>query len=177
MVCDRCKMVVNQVAESLRLKIINLELGKIVLETPSNFDTQNFANILQQKGFELIENPEFQLSEKIKIELIQYLEVATSNQTISSYLTKKINKDYSSLSKTFKKTEQQTIEKFFIKLKIEKVKELIQLNKFSFSEIAYQLNYNSIHHLSHQFKNVTGITMSTYKESKAWNRVSIDKII
>lgn len=81
------------------------------------------------------------------------------------------------MSKTFKKIEGQTIEKFFIKLKIEKVKELIQMNKLSFSEIAYQLNYNSINHLSNQFKNLTGMTMSEYKNSQDWNRIPLDKIV
>ena len=122
-----------------------------------------------------MQHPEIQLTEAIKVELIHLIENNNSEENSSSYLANRLHKDYSLLSKTFKKIEGQTIEKFFIKLKIEKVKEFIQMNKLSFSEIAYQ--YNSINHLSNQFKNLTGMTMSEYKNSQDWNRIPLDKIV
>ena len=177
MVCDRCKMVVQQIAESFHAKTEEIQLGRVMLNIDQNFDVIQFKKALQKDGFELMQHPEVQLTEEVKIELIHFIEKSHSAENISTYLSHKLHKDYSLLSKTFKKTEGQTIEKFFIKLKIEKVKELIQMNKFSFSEIAYQLNYNTIHHLSNQFKNLTGMTMSEYKNSQDWNRIPLDKIV
>ncbi|MBW2961120.1 helix-turn-helix domain-containing protein [Mesonia aestuariivivens] len=177
MVCDRCKMVVKQLAESFHANTEEIQLGKVVLNINQNFNQTEFAEALQKNGFKLMQNPEIQLTEEIKIELIHAIEKLHSIDNISTYLANKLHKDYSLLSKTFKKIEAQTIEKFFIKLKIEKVKEFIQMNKFSFSEIAYQLDYNSIHHLSNQFKTLTGMTMSEYKNSPNWNRIPLDKIV
>ena len=177
MVCDRCKMVVQQIAEGVQATTEELQLGKVVLNIPQNFDEKKFSKALQKNGYELMQHPEIQLTEAIKVELIHLIENNNSEENSSSYLANRLHKDYSLLSKTFKKIEGQTIEKFFIKLKIEKVKEFIQMNKLSFSEIAYQLNYNSINHLSNQFKNVTGMTMSEYKNSQDWNRIPLDKIV
>jgi len=177
MVCDRCKMVVKQIAEAGNAVAKDIQLGKVVLHIPDNFDKNEFQTELEKNGFELIQNPEIQIAEAIKTELISLVENHHSAENLSSHLSKSLHKDYTILSKTFKKIEAQTIEKFFIKLKIEKVKELIQMNKLSFSEIAYQLDYNSINHLSNQFKTVTGITMSAYKNNQDWNRTSLDKIV
>ena len=81
------------------------------------------------------------------------------------------------LSKIFSKKENITIEKYFIKLKVERVKELIQLQQHAFSDIAYLLDYSSVNHLSRQFKNVTGLSMTDYKNSQVWERSFLDEII
>ena len=81
------------------------------------------------------------------------------------------------MSKLFSKTEGMTIEKYEINLKIEKVKELIQLGQLNFSEIAYILNYNNSGHLAKQFKNVTGMSMTEFKNLHKWNRKSLDQIV
>ncbi|WP_121665513.1 helix-turn-helix domain-containing protein [Mesonia aquimarina] len=177
MVCDRCKMVVQQIAERFHVEAEEIQLGKVILNISPDFNQIEFGTALKKDGFELMQHPEIQLTEAIKVELIHLIENNNSEENSSSYLANRLHKDYSLLSKTFKKIEGQTIEKFFIKLKIEKVKEFIQMNKLSFSEIAYQLNYNSINHLSNQFKNLTGMTMSEYKNSQDWNRIPLDKIV
>jgi len=177
MVCDRCKIAVQKTAESFQAKIEEIQLGRILLETDHSFNLTEFKNALENNGFELIENPEIKLTEEIKIKLITFIEEHISEEKFSTYLSKVLHKDYTVLSKTFKKIEEQTIEKYFIKLKIEKAKELIQMNKFSFSEIAYQLDYKTINHLSGQFKTITGTTMSDYKNNQDWNRTSLDKIV
>jgi AraC-like DNA-binding protein len=81
------------------------------------------------------------------------------------------------LSRYFSKSEGMTLEKYLINLKIEKVKEHIQINHLNFSEIAYSLNYNNSSHLAKQFKSVTGISMSQYKKLQNWNRRELDKIV
>jgi AraC-like DNA-binding protein len=88
-----------------------------------------------------------------------------------------MNKEYSMLSKLFSAKEGLTIEKYFILLKMEKVKEEIQMDNKTFSEIAYDLNYKSSSHLAKQFKTVTGMSMSEYKNVQDWNRKSLDQIV
>ena len=70
-----------------------------------------------------------------------------------------------------------TIEKYFIKLKIEKVKELIQLKRHSFSDIGHLLDYSSVNHLSRQFKEVEGMSMTDYKKTENWKRNFYDEIL
>lgn len=177
MVCDRCKSTVKNLVHKHNGAILNLQLGRVELEVPDDFDEKAFAEDLKGNGFQLILNPEERLVESIKINLIKLLHQPSLSGAISSFLSEQLHKDYSVLSKVFKKIEGETIEKYFIKIKIEKVKELIQMQKLSFSEIAYQLGYSSISHLSGQFKSHTGMTMSEYQKSGHWNRRSIDKIL
>ena len=102
---------------------------------------------------------------------------ASSEENLSSYLSKRLNKEYSVLSKLFSKLEGVTIERYYIHLKIEKAKELIQLQQLNFSEIAYSLNYKSSSHLASQFKSMTGMSMSDYKNSQQWGRKPLDQIV
>ena len=92
-------------------------------------------------------------------------------------MSKTLNKSYSTLSKLFSKTEGITIEKYEINLKVEKVKELIQLGQLNFSEIAYSLDYNNSSHLARQFKKITGMSMTEFKNLQNWDRKSIDQIV
>lgn len=177
MVCDRCKSKITQIVHENHAEIKDLQLGKISILPQPQFDEEKFSNQLTQEGFELIKNPDLQTVEAIKTHLLKIINTASYPENLSEFLAKKLYKDYSVLSKLFKKNAGETLEKYFIKLKIEKVKELIQMQKFTFSEIAHQLNYNNISHLSSQFKNTTGMTMSAYQNQRNWDRSSLDKII
>ena len=106
MVCDRCKMVVQQIAEGVQATTEELQLGKVVLNIPQNFDEKKFSKALQKNGFELMQHPEIQLTEAIKVELIHLIENNNSEENSSSYLANRLHKDYSLLSKTFKKILQ-----------------------------------------------------------------------
>ena len=88
-----------------------------------------------------------------------------------------MNRDYSLLSKLFSKTQGISIEKYVIHLKIEKVKEFIQMNNLGFSEVAYTMGYKSSSHLARQFKMVTGLSMSEYNNLQEWGRKSLDQIV
>lgn len=177
MVCDRCKASVVKLLQKNNATILTVQLGKVQAKTSADFNLENFKKNLKENGFELIENPDSQLVENIKIKLLELLNNPTEIKQTSNYLSNQLNKEYSLLSKTFKKIEEETIEQYFIKLRIEKVKELIQMQELSFSEISHQLGYNSISHLSGQFKSITGMTMSEYKDSQNWNRKPYDKIL
>ena len=63
-----------------------------------------------------------------------------------------------------------------INLKIEKVKQLIQLRQYTFSEIGHLLDYSSVNHLSRQFKEITGESMTEYKNAELANRRPYDEI-
>ncbi len=177
MVCDRCKKVVQELVYKHEGELIDLQLGRATVAIKENFDIDDFEKDLNDNGFELMKKPELKLVESIKINLLNWIQSPPKQQNLSAYLTSTLHKDYSTLSRTFKQLEGETIEKYFIKLKIENVKELIQMQNLSFSEIAYQLEYKSISHLSGQFKSITGMTMSEYQKMQEWDRTAYDKIL
>jgi AraC-like DNA-binding protein len=119
------------------------------------------------------------LIENIKIELIKTINNGENDivGNMSTYLSEKLHKDYTFLSKMFSKKEGTTIEKYYIDLKIERAKELIQMNELNFSEIGYALNYRNSSHLASQFKSVTGMSMGAYKKLQQWDRKPLDKIM
>ncbi|CDF78618.1 transcriptional regulator, AraC family [Formosa agariphila KMM 3901] len=178
MVCDRCKASVDQLLLSLNVHVYTLNLGDVVVE---QVDYETYAVLkekLKQTGFELIESEDDVLIEQIKTIIIESLNTPEQLQIkTSELLTQNIPKEYSVLSKLFSKRMGITIEKYVIQLKIEKVKELLQLGQLQFAEIADYLKYTSSSHLANQFKSVTGMSMSDYKTLQEWNRKTIDKII
>lgn len=176
MVCGRCKSTIVKELEAAGYAIESIELGQVVVKGNVPKDFSIIESTLKQHGFEIIREETEVLIEKLKIALIRNLEKQEITN-LSSFLTKTFNKSYSALSKLFSKTEEITIEKYFINLKIEKVKEYIQLGQLNFTEIAYTLNYKTSSHLARQFKTVTGMSMSTYKSLQEWNRKTLDQIV
>ena len=176
MVYDRCKSTVLRELDVLGYDIKSVELGQIILNENTGIQHSKLEEVLKKHGFEIIKDETEVLIEEIKITLIKKIE-NQDNANLSSFLTKRFNKSYSALSKLFSKTEGVTIEKYEINLKIEKVKELIQLGQLNFSQIAYSLDYNNSSHLARQFKNVTGMSMTVFKNLQKWNRKSIDQIV
>ncbi|HDZ05760.1 hypothetical protein LCGC14_0280830 [marine sediment metagenome] len=182
MVCRRCLKVIKQELEQIDVEVISLELGKLTVRSIKNIDKEiddKVIRVLHLNGFEIAKNEEEMLVEEVKIiliEIIKELPIHMKKKT-SEYLASMLHRDYKNLSKLFSKNENTTIEKYFIKLKIEKVKELIQLQQYSFSDIAYLLDYSSVNHLSRQFKNITGTSMTDYKNAEDWERSFYDEII
>ncbi len=180
MVCDRCIMTVKQTLEKLDIPYSEVVLGKAEINTGiDDIDVELLDEELRKVGFELIRDEKLQLVEKVKniiVDYIHYSEDMDIKTNFSGFLSDKLNTDYSYISGTFSKVEGITIEKYLILQKIEKAKELISYENLNFSEIAYRLNYSSIAHLSGQFKRVTGLTLSQYKDSAYELRKSLDKI-
>lgn len=179
MVCDRCKKVVKDEFEKMGLVVSNVELGNVTIENDAAIDWQLIEEVLINNGFALIQDKDLALLEKIKHVLLDKVnELPIGNkQTLSSFLSDELGRDYSSISRFFSKEEGITIEKYFQKLKLEKVKALIQEGEMTFSEIAYQLDYTDSNHLARQFKIHSGMTMSEYQKLGKWHRASIDKIV
>jgi AraC-like DNA-binding protein len=170
---------VKQELDKLNIESCNISLGDVELndEIPKT-KIQQLDNNLAALGFELLDNSKQQLIEKIKniiIKQIHYTE-EENRHNYSTILSHALHKDYSYLSNLFSAVEGITIEKYIINQKIEKVKELIIYDELSLSEIAYQLGYSSVAHLSTQFKKVTGLTPSHFKNVGQKKRKPLDEI-
>ena len=177
MVCNRCIATVLQELNGLEFNVKSIELGQVeFVEVDDVMKLSQLETALKAHGFEIIREESKALIEALKIALVKKLEFDITD-TLTHFLSNKFDKSYSVLSKIFSKTEGITIEKYEINLKIEKVKELIQLGQLNFSEIAYSLNYKSSSHLARQFKTMTGMSMSVYKNLQKWNRQKLDKIV
>jgi AraC-like DNA-binding protein len=173
-------MVVETELKKLGFNPIYVELGEVGIKEESLNETQSIAlkKSLINLGFELITTKKEQLVEQVKTEIIQLVhypkEILKLN--LSDYLSQKLAVEYATLSAIFSEQEQQTIEKYLIAQKIEKVKELLTYGEKSLSEIAYELNYSSVAHLSMQFKKVTGETPSAYKSNKNTTRKTLNEV-
>ena len=182
MVCSRCLKVIKQELQELGVTVLSLELGRLLVEAPkktSNEIVEAVTTVLHANDFEIVQKEEEMLTERIKITLIEQLQELPLHIKVktSELLSSGLHRDYKTLSRLFSAQEQTTIEKYFIKLKIEKVKELIQLKQHSFSDIGYLLDYSSVNHLSRQFKDVIGVSMTDYKNAEDWKRNFYDEII
>ena len=176
MVCNRCKSTVLREIKAAGFDLESIELGKVTISGNVSDDISKLEAALKTHGFEIIRDQTEKLLEQLKITLIQKLE-SQELSNLSEFLPKTFHKSYSVLSKLFSKKEGMTLEKYLINLKIEKVKEYIQLGQLNFSQIAYALNYTNSGHLVRQFKNVTGMSMSEFKTLQNWDRKSIDQIV
>lgn len=180
MVCDRCIKVVKNELIADGVKILEVILGRVTIDTENELlDTQKLKVVLAENGFILINTPEAVLCEGVKIELLKLIKKLPlkTDGTLSNFLSAHLNSDYSKISKIFSITEKITIEKYFIKLKIEKVKELIQSQEYNFTEISQLLDYNNMNYLSRQFKNETGMSLTEYKSLNENFRNSLDQIV
>lgn len=179
MVCPRCITVVQDALQELDHDVEEVELGKAVIKTGSDFDLSLIDEKLREHGFEIIKNKNQQLVEKTKTLLIQYvqnLEEQEEAPKLSDYLSEKLHQNYSSVSSAFSESEDTTIEKYVIHLKIERVKELLSYEELTLSEIAWKLNYSSVAHLSNQFKKITGMSVTDYKKARDSFRKPLDGI-
>lgn len=179
MVCGRCEMAVKATLEKMSLPVVSVDLGEVVLSKElTNEEKQSLAVALKELGFELLEDKTSKIIEKIKnliIDLVHY-QNEKLKVNFSSFLSGALHQDYSALSKLFSEVEGVTIEHYFIAQKIEKAKELLVYDEMSLSEIALQLNYSNVAHLSNQFKKVTGMTPTYFKKIKDKNRKQIDAL-
>lgn len=179
MVCPRCITSVEQLLEKNKLEAKYIRLGEVeLIKEAGKARLKQFAEDLKQTGFELLDDQKMQLIEQVKNLLIQKVQSENINEhfTISKYISDNIYKDYSSISRLFSGVEGITIEQFFNLQKIEKTKELLIYDEQSLSQIAFNLGYSSTQHLSNQFKKLTGMTPSQFKQLGAVHRNPIDKV-
>jgi AraC family transcriptional regulator len=179
MVCPRCVSSVEEILKQNNLQSKYVRLGEVELaKEPGKTKLQQFAKDLVQAGFELLDDQRMQLIEQVKNLLIQKVQSGHVEEhfSVSKYISDHIYKDYSSISRLFSEVEGITIEQFFILQKIEKTKEWLIYDEQSLSQIAFDLGYSSTQHLSSQFRKVTGMTPSSFKQLGALHRKPIDGV-
>lgn len=172
-------MVVKSELEKLGLEYIYVNIGEA--DVIGNLQPDQLAQLdieLKKSGLQLMDNRRSILVEKIKsavIELVHYTEEQIK-VNLSDYLSDKLNYDYTYLANLFSEVKGITIEKFYLTHKIEKVKELIVYDELNLSEIAYKMHYSSAAHLSNQFKKITGLTPSHFKNLKDKRRDTLENV-
>jgi|WetSurMetagenome_2_1015567.scaffolds.fasta_scaffold04768_9 AraC-like DNA-binding protein len=175
MSCSRCKILVEEELEKLGISHTTIGLGQIEIhgEVPGE-KRKVLEGKLDRMGMKVIEDKKNILPSLIKgtlIEMVHYSD-GQMKKTISAHLQSRLGYDYHYLSTLFAQSEGETIEHFFLRQKIEKVKELLVYEGQSIKEIAFKLNYSSIAHLSGQFKKMTGLTPTRYRQLVKLHQVS-----
>ncbi len=179
MACESCKVVVREALEELEIPTVKVELGEIVTKVDVSDEEKLALNKkIKKVGLELLEKKDGILIEKIRQIILDYVYKSDEKPDVnfSTILSKELNMSYSYLANFFSEIEATTIEQYIIALKIERIKELIMFDELTLSEIAYQLHYSSVAHLSGQFKKVTGLTPTHFKSLKEKRRISIQNI-
>lgn len=179
MVSNRCKMVVKEELTKLGLHFIVVDLGEVeIMEDISLEQREQLKNALNKAGLELMDDKKAVLIEKIKntiIEMVHYKDEMIKTN-FSDYLSEKLNHDYTYMANLFSEVLGTSIEQFIISHKIERIKELIIYGELNITEIAWKMNYSSVAHLSNQFKKVTGLSPSHFKQMKDKRRSPIEEI-
>ncbi len=178
-VCDRCKLTLQDILQRLEIPYSKISLGKVVLEQPlTPVEKEKFIAELDQVGFSLLPDKNEQLVNKVKSILIElvYKEKAFGNKNLSEILKSQLGMDYSHLSNLFTKVEGKSIQNFYNDLQMERVKELLEYGEMRIAEIAYDLGYSSAAYLSSRFKQATGCSPSEYKQKSLANRKALDKV-
>jgi AraC family transcriptional regulator len=180
MVCQCCLRVISQELERAGVTVSEIQLGKArVSYDPHLVTMEQIRAVLNALGTDLVESREQRLVEEIKlavVELIHYMNNVDSIVRKSDYLVEKTGLSFAYLSRIFSSHEKITLEKFIILHKIERIKELIDQEEFTLSEIAFMMDYSSVQYLSNQFKHITGMTVSEYRESDRSSKKSIDQL-
>jgi AraC family transcriptional regulator len=180
MVCPRCIQVVTSELQSLRLPVVNVALGEVALAEEPSEDTMNqLRESLAANGFELLEDRKAELVEKVKIAVIELVRTGKFEElavNLSDYLAELLDKDYNQISTAFSTSEGITIARYVVLQKVERAKELLSYNELNLSQIADELGYSSVAHLSNQFKQVTSLTPSEFKKSNIVPRKPLDQV-
>ena len=175
----RCKMVVKEQLTKLGLHFDIVDMGVVdVVEDLSDKQREQIKSALLEYGLELMDDKRAILIERIKkvvIEMVHYTDELPKTN-FSDYLSQKLNYDYTYLANIFSESQDFTIDNFVISHKIERVKELLVYDELNITEIAWKMHYSSVAHLSNQFKKMTGLTPSQFKNLKDHQRKPIELI-
>jgi len=180
MVCGCCIHLIKDRLEKTGITVDEISLGKATISFEEKVISYgDIRQVLVELGTDLIEGRDHRLVEQIKlaiVELIHHMNNMDSIVRKSEYLVEKMGLSYSYLSRIFSTQEHITLEKYIILNKIERIKELIDQDEYTLSEIAFMMDYSSVQYLSTQFKHITGMTVSEYKESDRSSKKPIDKL-
>lgn len=179
MVCDRCIAAVRNIFGDLDIKVETVQLGMVeTSEELGHSDLYRLGQQLETNGFELLRTQAEILTGQVKNEivlLVAGLDIA-EDFVLSEFLSARLHKHYTAISKTFSHQENITLEQYYIHQKMEKVKELLLYGELTLTEIAGKLGYKSVQHLSSQFRNITGYSPTNFKVQNRSTRIPLDKI-
>jgi AraC family transcriptional regulator len=179
MVCPRCVEAVQNLLVKAGYEPMAVTLGQARLSPSTPIDPKTVAPLLREAGFDVLLDRAEQLTEQIKTVLQEYLEhlrTAPAPLTTSAFLADRFATTYSHLSKVFSRTANLTIEKYLIRMKIERVKEMLSYGEMTLVQIADNLRYSSGQHLSNQFRQVTGRSVSEFRRMLQPDRLSLDSL-
>jgi len=179
MLCHCCLILLKEKLVAAGILVIDIRIGEVTLSINSEKEEKRFIQEVNNLGFSIIQGKDALLVEKIKqtvFELVHQLNYTNSIIRKSDYLVDKLGTSYQVLSKTFSHLEPITLEKYIILQKIEKIKELIDSEEYTLSEIAYMMDYSSVQYLSAQFKSITGLTPGEYKKSDGSLKKAVDRL-
>jgi len=179
MVCQRCILTVKNILASMHINVVSVRLGKIVL--PEALEAglhRHLSESLRSIGLEIIESRVNQLIEDMKQSIRDYMALGIDAQQykLSGFISARLAYDFGYLSDLFSKVEGITVERYFMLQRLEKVKELLAYDQLSLSEISYDTGFSSVHHLSSQFKKLTGLTPSQYRHLAEKERMPLDLV-
>lgn len=180
MVCNRCIMAVDNTFRESGIIPEKVSLGEVITKNDIPTDKmQHIENKLNDYGFEIIDDSKSRIIQQIKNIIIDLVHYSKDDLKVnySTYIESELNRDYTYLSNLFSSVEGTTIEHYIIHQKIERVKELLVYDELSLSEIAFKLGYSSVAHLSNQFKKVTGLTPSHFKQVGENKRKALDEVL
>lgn len=172
-------LLLKEKLENSGFAVESISPGSIVMGDVENNDMQKLSEILNRYGFEIIKDKDLLLVEQIKqtvIELIHHMNNMNSVVRKSEYMVEKLGRSYGHLSRIFSKFESVTLEKYIIFQKIERIKDLIDQDELTLSEIAYMMDYSSVQYLSNQFKKITGYSVTEYKKNTIGKKRYIDNM-
>ena len=177
MCCPRGINAIGAILTSMNLTAKEIRLGDAVVEeTLSQEETESLASKLREQGFELLDDPNACIVEAIRVAVLEWVRMTEKKPKLSVYVSQKICKDYSSLSKLFSQVKGVTIEHYAIRHRIEYAKELLCYSISSISEIAYRLGYSSPAHFAVQFKQFTGMSPKEFRSLDYRPRMSLDEL-
>ncbi len=179
MVSNCCKIAAKEAFKELGFHFIIAELGEVeVMETVTLEQREILRASLLKSGMQLMDDKRAVLIEKIKnviIDMVHYSEEMI-NINFSDFLSAKLSHDYTYMSNLFSEVQGTTIEQYIISHKVERIKELIIYGEMNITEIAWKMNYSSVAHLSNQFKKVTGLSPTHFKNLKDRKRNPIEEL-
>lgn len=179
MVCDRCKAAVHRVLNSAGVSVAHIELGEVELERPPTLaQRETLRKALHVEGFDLVDDQGAVIIARIKaaiVQLVHHNDDGHGRVKLSEHLSALLRKDYSGLSALFTQVEGITVEQYFLRQRLERVKELIKYGELTLSEIADRTGFSSVAHLSAQFKQFTGMTPTAFKRTVG-GRIELDRV-
>jgi AraC-like DNA-binding protein len=179
MVCPRCIAAVNDIFKEMKVDVISIQLGQVIINCVLDDNQRTLlSKKLELNGFELLQDQKSKLINQIKTIIIDQIHHKNQrlNINFSTLLAEKLHHEYTSISKLFSTIEGITIERFILKQKIEKAKELLFYDELTLTEIAHKMNYSSVAHLSAQFRKETGMTPSEFKKLRKPSHHPLDSI-